>query len=623
MRRLFSAIVLAVLACSEGTAGASLEDPASLERFLDGTVSALMKQHHTASGVVAIEHRGAVAVLKGYGWQDVDAGIPTDPRHTLFRVASISKLFTWVAVMQLVEKGKLDLDADVNTYLRDFRIADTYPGRPITVRHCMTHTSGFEEGYLGFLHPLDLRDVLSHADAMKRYQPMRIRPPGSASAYSNYCAALSGLIVAILSGQSFEQYVQQQILDPLGMSQATFAQPLSAEMQRHLATAYAWREGTYRALPFELDSGYAPSGRLTASAPDMLRFGRAMLNGGQLDGGVILRSQSVAQLLSPQVTPDPRLKGIALGFLQFAHGKLDALEHNGNTMNFSSHFAIVPAEDLVIFVSFGGPGYREVTAAVARALYEEMFPVAPPIDRPPSGFAQRAGKFTGTYIPRRSNFSTLEKLLQLRSQIAVTATSDGALLIDGKRYVEIEEHLFRGSDNGDLLAFEFDDSGAKASGFARDAAPYLSFFRAPPPSTWMFNRWLLLLCGGLFAMVLLRRLFCWRMHDRKNEATRVAERTALAAAACHTWTLVFGAYALSATAPTLLSRIPMVLKVALIFPMLASLVSFLLLYQAVKVWKHGLLASVPRRCAYSIVAAASLAMVWFYYYWNMLGFQYR
>ncbi|MCH8303283.1 MAG: serine hydrolase, partial [Proteobacteria bacterium] len=117
-----------------------LNDPKVVEAFVDGVVKPLMAEGHSPSGVFVLMKDGEVILQKGYGWQNVEERIPVDPARTLFRPGSISKLFTWVSVMQLVEQDRLDLDADINNYLKTFQIKDTFPGQPITLRHCMTHT---------------------------------------------------------------------------------------------------------------------------------------------------------------------------------------------------------------------------------------------------------------------------------------------------------------------------------------------------------------------------------------------------------------------------------------------------------------------------------------------------
>ncbi len=115
-----------------------------LEAWLDGFIPYALGRGNIAGGIVVVVKDGQVLLQKGFGYADVEKKLPVDPEKTLFRPGSISKLFTWTAVMQLVERGKIDLDADINQYL-DFKIPPGPDGEPITMRNLMTHTSGFEE----------------------------------------------------------------------------------------------------------------------------------------------------------------------------------------------------------------------------------------------------------------------------------------------------------------------------------------------------------------------------------------------------------------------------------------------------------------------------------------------
>src|SRR5215207_8883610 len=122
-------------------------DPAEMEAFLDEELGREMEKHHIAGAAVSVVKDGKLFFAKGYGSADLENKTPVDPEQTVFRIGSVGKLFTWTAVMQLAEQGKLDLDEDINAYL-DFRIPDTYP-QPITLKHLMTHTSGFDDRLRG------------------------------------------------------------------------------------------------------------------------------------------------------------------------------------------------------------------------------------------------------------------------------------------------------------------------------------------------------------------------------------------------------------------------------------------------------------------------------------------
>src|SRR5690625_1500625 len=238
---------------------------ADLAAFFDGLVPFAMHRSDIAGGVVVVVRDDKVLFASGYGYANVAAQTPVSPKTTLFRVGSISKLFTWTAVMQLVEKGKLDLDRDINDYL-DFTIPPRY-GKPITLRNLMTHTPGFEDTAKGLM-PATAADV-DLARYLKSHIPARIFPPGEIVAYSNYGAGLAGYIVQRVSGEPFADYIAQHILQPLGMAHSTFAQPLPPAFASMLSAGYK-RASSGVPQPFELVDP-APAGALSSSAMDMAR----------------------------------------------------------------------------------------------------------------------------------------------------------------------------------------------------------------------------------------------------------------------------------------------------------------------------------------------------------------
>src|SRR4029079_16854644 len=253
-----------------------VHDRAELAAFLDGVMAANLRDKHVAGATVAVVKDGALVYAKGYGYSDVANRAPVDGERTLFRIGSTSKLFTWTAIMQLVEQGKLDLDTDVNRYL-DFKIPATYP-QPITLRHIMTHSPGFEE---------DGRDLITDDSTrmiplgrwLATHIPGRVRPPGTFSSYSNYATALAGYIVERTSGVPFDDYIEQHILTPLGMTQTTTRQPLPAKLRPQMSEGYTWGGGSYAPRKYEfVEPG--PAGAVASSATDMAKFMLAHLNNG-------------------------------------------------------------------------------------------------------------------------------------------------------------------------------------------------------------------------------------------------------------------------------------------------------------------------------------------------------
>lgn len=621
------------VAQAEAPAAPAFADPAALEAFLDGVVGAQMQNNGSPAGVVVIAHRGRTIFAKGYGYQDLETRTPVDPARTLFRPGSTSKLFTWVSVMQLVEQGKLDLDADVNTYLGDFRLREAF-GAPVTLRHIMTHTAGFEDGSLGYLIVDDPARILPLAESMRRYQPERVNPPGTHTAYSNYATALAGLVVANVSGLSFNDYVRRNILEPLGMHNATFEEPLPAHLAGQMATSYALEAGAFARKPFEIISNFGPAGAMSAAGTDMLRFAQAMLNGGELDGQRILKPETVEQMLKRAFSHDERLDGMALGFYENDLEGTRVLGHGGDTQYFHTELGFDPANQLAFFVSFAADGGSAVRSSILPAFYKRYFPrqEAPPVA--PADFAGRAARFAGNYGFWRHSFSKIEKVLGLASAVTVSATADNALVVGfgghAKRYVEVGERLFRESDPGvslvpgispRLIAFQQDAAG-DIDGFVMDGLPFMSLRKLPFWEAPAFNYVLLGVCFVLFLGVLARR-FYQRAALRTQPAAVRSARAALVWVAAANWLVLIGAVVVIALfKDRLFTEIPLAFKAWLVLPIVAVVAAAWALFACARVWSGGLLGGVAERLRYSLVCAAGLAMCWFYAFWNILGFRY-
>lgn len=630
-----SAIVFPALLWTSAPVAADLADPAIVEAYVDGIVKPLMKDHSSPSGTVAIVQNGELILAKGYGYEDLEERVPVDPYQTLFRPGSTSKLFTWVAVMQLVEQGELDLGADVNTYLETFQIDDTFE-EPITLRHILTHTSGFEDGALGYLIIEDPEDALPLREAMARYQPLRVNPPGAQTSYSNYATALAGLIVANVSGLEFNDYIEQNIFEPLGMDNSSFVEPLPEDLAERMATSYRLEAGDFIEKPFEIITSFGPAGALSSTSTDMVKFGQAMLNGGELNGNRILREETAGEMMSQQFSHDDRLMGMGLGFYATDYNGYRVWGHGGDTQWFHSYLGIDKANDLTFFVSFGGTGGSPVRTLFAPALYDQFFPrreEAPP--EPPEDFAERAGKYAGAYGFWRSNFSTIEKAFGLGGGVTVAPTENNTLVVvmgdKAKQYAEVEENLFRELNPNvpvfstfvpRLIAFQENEAG-EITGFIIDGLPFMSLRKMPAYATANFNFTLLGISMLVFLGVLLRRFYQRAMIRQLPTADRSAVKAAVYAAAANWFVLISGAIVISLVEDSLFRGIPLAVKLWLIFPILACVAALYLLYYTILVWKDGRLAGIWARVRYTVVTLSALFMCWFYWFWNILGWQYK
>ena len=630
---LIGLVIIVTTMVNSEAATPDLADRERLESFVDGMVTSLMKSNDSPSGTVAITLNGEMILAKGYGFENAEQQRPVNPYETLFRPGSVSKLFTWVAVMQLVEQGKLNLDADVNQYLNTFQIKETYP-QPVTLQHIFTHTAGFEDGGIGYLITDDIKKSLPLQAAMKRYQPERVNPPGAQSAYSNYATSLAGLIVSNISGMSFEDYIQEHIFDPLGMKNASFVEPLPAQLQTHMAESYGVENGAFVAKPFEILRSFGSAGGLSATSTDMVRFAQAMLNGGILDGNRILKASTVEKMFSPQFSHDKRLMGMGLGFYADDFNGNRVVGHAGDLQWFHSLLGIDQQNQLTYFVSFGGPGGATVRSSFATSLYDEYFPVhsSPPV--PPSDFSDRADKFTGSYDFWRHNFSTLEKALALFSTINISATADNTLMVTvggvSKQYVEVEENLFRevsrlkslpGGMNARQLAFQ-ENSEGEVTGFVFDGMPFMSLHRLPFYATQQFHLLLVGLSLLIMLAALLRRFYQREAVKSLSTQDKAAVNASAFASFAHIFVVVAGVIVLPIAFENLFDGIPLLLKSWLVLPIIATGLSAYLLYHTILVWRGSLLNGLWSRVRFTVTCSAALFMSWFFYYWNILGFQY-
>ena len=342
-------------------------DSADLEAFFDGIIPLQLERSDVAGASVLVMKDRTLLLQKGYGYSNFKDKKPVDPAATIFRLASISKLFTWVAVMQLQEQGKLDLDTDINQYL-DFQIRPAF-GRPINLRNLMTHTGGFEETVRDIIlvgdkkgpKPPTLRDFLLHN------QPRRLFPPGIVPGYSNYGVGLGSYIVQRVSGQPFEQYVADHIFAPLGMTHSTFFQPLPKELEALPSEGY--RGNTAKdPVGFEIFNPVGAGG-LSSTAADMGRFGLALLNGGELDGKRILKPETLAAMYTPQFRASDQMPALGMGFYETWRNDLRWIGHEGDLIAFHSLFFLERSQKLILFISFNSAG----GAGKARPELVQMF----------------------------------------------------------------------------------------------------------------------------------------------------------------------------------------------------------------------------------------------------------
>ncbi len=379
------ALLCAALACTltvhaaaqtaKKTVAAAPDRLAGLADFVDGVVAQQLASREVAGAVVTVVHNGRVVFTRGYGMADIASGKAVDAQRTLFRPGSVSKLFTWVALAQQIEAGKVDLDADVNRYI-DFKIPE-FEGKPIRVRDLMAHAVGMSD--VGGIIVDDPAKVIPYQQWLKTRMPKRLWAPGGELSYSNYAAALAGYIVERVSGVPFPDYVDRNIFTPLGMTSTTFREPIPPALASRLATGYKFADGRLQTKPGEYLASVMPAGSAVTTGPDMARFMLAMLNKGMLDGKRILSAKSVALLESNSLSNVPGLPGIAHGFIVERNAGPRLIGHGGNTVDFHSDLVIAPELGTGFFMSFtgGGTGSYIARTELSDAMIGRLWPMKP------------------------------------------------------------------------------------------------------------------------------------------------------------------------------------------------------------------------------------------------------
>ena len=403
-------------------------EPADLDAFFDGILPLQMERSDIAGASVLVMKDGVVLLEKGYGVADVKTQKPVDPQSTIFRLASISKLFTWVSVMQLVEQGQLDLDTDVNKYL-DFKIRDAF-AKPITLRNLMTHTGGFEESSDQVIL-IDAKKAVTLRDYLIANQPMRIFPPGEVPAYSNYGVGLASYIVQRTSGVPFEAYVQQHIFGPLKMVHSSFYQPVQQELRKLPSEGY--RDDTSKPpVGFEIFNPVGAGG-ISSSAADMGRFGMALLSGGELDGARILKSETLQAMWTPQFQTNLELPPQCMGFYQDWRNGLKWIGHEGDLIAFHSLFFVEPTQKLLLFVSYNSAGGgRKPRPEIINFFSDRYFPGAPEVASY-KNWPKEMREIAGTYITTRREDTTKMAIGNLFDQRSATVDKDGVMHVEGMK----------------------------------------------------------------------------------------------------------------------------------------------------------------------------------------------
>ncbi len=610
--------------------GSHALEAADLTAFFDGIIPLQLERSDIAGASVLVMKDGNILLQKGYGLADEKTKKPVDPNSTIFRLASISKLFTWVSVMQLEEQGKLNLDADVNQYL-DFQIKPAF-GKPVTLRNLMTHTGGFEEETRDIIIT-DPKLAMPLRDFLIQNQPRRLFPPGVIPAYSNYGVGLASYVVQRVSGEPFEQYVQEHIFAPLGMTHSTFYQPPPKALA-YLPSA-GYRENTTQPpVGFEIFNPVGAGG-LSSTASDMGRFGSALLNGGELDGKRILKPETLAAMWSPQFRASQEMPPLCMGFYQTWRNDLRWIGHEGDLIAFHSLFFVEPTQKLVLFVSYNSAGGGDKARPEIIDMFTDRY--FPSVKKQTFISLSRndLGAVAGTYLSTRRADSTRLALGNLFDQHKATVDKDGVLHVEDVKdlrghpikWKPIAKDLWQEMD-GQRRLFAIRDARGKVVRLAYDF-PGVQAQRVP----WYENGNFVLTMGGaclavLAAVVLAslsrlgRRIF---LRKRGKPAPQPGTRwlPLVSQAAAWVWVVMVSGILIffNAKGDDLLPPNPSWDKYLYsinVVVVLAMLLSIFAIISGIRIWRRTDTRRITR-VKYSLVALACLLLSIIAIHWKLIG----
>lgn len=600
-----------------------LRDRAELEAFLDGVMAAGLRDHHIAGATVVVVKDGVIHVAKGYGYADVARRTPVDPQRTLFHIGSVTKLFTWTAVMQLVEQARLDLDTDVNRYL-DFEIPATYPA-PITLRHILTHTTGFEDDARDLV-AADPEHVIPLGRWLEAHIPARVRPPGQYAAYSNYAAALAGYIVQRVSGTPWDRYVEQHILAPLDMQRTTARQPVPAALADSPSGGYRYADGQFVREPWEVFQP-TPAGAIAATATDMASFMLAHLGQGSWNGHTILRASTAAQMHARAFTHDPRLPGLALGFYERTSHGLRIIGHGGNTQWFHTDLALIPSENVGVFVSYNtDTGHTPSVGPFLQQFLDHYYPVRPEPVAPSAEAAAQATAVAGPYRFVRMSYTTYQRALGLTgASVTIRSNGDGSLRMTSAsgeaRFVPAGPMLYREELGTELIAFANDDAGRVTHLFLGNN-PTSALERIPwyqrPGLHWV----VLGIAVVVFAATIGAAITRWirRARGTPRPEDRLPGRPQLLGLAAVNLSFVVALARVLGDPGAVIAQPVTALAIALSLPVIGAVLGLAAVLAAVRQWRARA-GTLGARLRYDAVVIVALLFLWSLDQWNLLGWR--
>ena len=623
MKKTILFVLMISVICTLRLSANPVSDSTQLASYLDGIVQAHLDDEHIAGATVSVVKDGKIIFKKGYGYADIEKDTQVNPDRTLFRIGSVSKLFVWTAIMQLYEQGKVELDTDINEYLKDFKIPDTYD-EPVTLKHIMTHTAGFED-YILNLFAKDSAALKPLGNILKDEMPARVRKPGTYSSYSNHATAIAAYIVEQISGMSFNEYVEEHILQPLKMNRTTFSQPIPGNIDAELSKGYKYSGGELKEKYFEYVPLY-PVGAASSTATDMARFIMAHMQLGTLDNKTILDSSTAKLMQSPAFRHHPDVNPMCYGFMDVSQNGVKIIGHGGDTFWFHTLMVFMPEKNLGLFVSLNSDAGGKVRGAMLEEFMDYYFPED--LEEPEFTMnMEDLKRFEGSYRGNRYPHERFTKIASMMGHTSVTVADSSKLRVKSREvsyYVPIDSLTFRNENNSNTLVFEKNEDG-EITHMLKDMSPIVAYEKVSKIESTGFHQTLF----GIVFIIFLITFVYWplayfvRKEYRQPVGKHLNFRMKLWGWLASFIFILFLALltALTSDGNEIVFGVTTPMKVTFALPLIGVICTLLVLYFTYRIWSSGKY-NWSGRIHYTILLLALISLIWQANYWNLLGFQF-
>ena len=631
MLRLLSTYFLCCLIYFSTAQNQRSDQQQHLITITDSIIKRKMAELHIVGVSVNLIQKDAVFFSKGYSYANLAQKQSIQPHLSHFDMGSIPKSLTAVAILQLYEKGLLQLDAAIDQYLKELSF-QYLNDKPITIHHLLTHTAGFEDiSNIETASPKPEK-VPSLLSFLKRKQPKQILEAGTTAIYSNYGYGLLGRIIENVSGQSFQNYMHENLLIPLEMTHSSFKSLLSEKLEVNRVLGYEVINGETQVAPINFQHNL-PAAGLRATTTDLSNFGIMLLNLGKYKNRHIISKNSLQKILATNFRNHPQLPGLGYSLRELILNGKRAMAQNGGWQGFNNDIIFLPEANLGLVISCNTDDNQEISEAIWQGFMDYLYPKkakalkTQQVNITPKLLQSYIGKYrSNTYS--RSTLLKLGALLGFIPEYEISLQED-TLQINGYPLIPKDKDLFERSTGSYLLAFNRNKEGQIIRMFRSDD-PYSSYERLSPMQD---HSWKL-----YFLLLILVLLFCYLMasliflFQRKQKASnpndeawnfgKLIHRTLVTAILLSFLFLLTFAWAFSLQSfwDLQFGMTPAILF-SLSIPIIILILFCLLSFGSVLVWAKKIW-SFPRRVFFTIEILMLLLFLLFLNYWNLLGFYY-